>query len=131
MCHIATKKLSNIYVQPRGRKKDNVGGLQRLAVLLERLLSRLWASSGLLRLARIFPGFIAHVCIREIIFQLRKKKKRKDFCSRGLAISRRIFASKSAWDCLEKGEREAGLAKFHVPGLASLLGGGPHPATRS
>lgn len=54
------------------------------------------------------------------MFQLRKKKY---FCSRVLAIPRRVFASKSVWDCLEKEESEAGLAKLCVLGLASLVGG--------
>lgn len=108
------------------QKKAKLGGLLSPAALLERLLSCPWASSGVLRLAKIFPGFIAHGCLREIIFQLRKKKKRKkDFCSRGSAISRRIFPPKSAWDCLEKGESEGGLTKFRVPRLACLLGGSP------
>lgn len=53
------------------------------------------------------------------MFQLRKPKY---FCSGVLAIPRRVFASKSVWDCLEKGESEAGLAKLCVLGLASLVG---------
>lgn len=52
------------------------------------------------------------------MFQLRKTKY---FCSGVLAIPRRVFASKSVWDCLEKGESEAGLAKLCVLGLASWI----------
>lgn len=72
MCHSIAKKLSNISVQSRGRRKDKLSGLQSLSAPLQRLLSCLWAFSGLLRLTREFPGFIAHGSVREIIFQLRK-----------------------------------------------------------
>lgn len=74
MCHItAKKKPSNISVQPHGKRKDKLSGLQSLSALLRRLLSWLWAFSGLLRLTSEFPGFTAHGSVREIIFQLRKK----------------------------------------------------------
>lgn len=129
VCHITAKKPSNISVQPHGRRKDKLSGLQSLSALLQRLLSCLWAFSGLLRLTREFPGFIAHGSVRENNFP-DKKKKKKDFCSRDLAISRRIFASKSSWDCLGKGESEPDLAKSHVTGLAPCLEG-PDPKTRS
>lgn len=55
-------------------------------------------------------------------------KEKKYFCSRDLAISRRIFASKSSWDCLENGESEAELSKSRVTGLAPCLEG-PDPKT--
>lgn len=127
MCHSIAKKLSNISVQSRGRRKDKLSGLQSLSAPLQRLLSCLGAFSGLLRLTREFPGFIAHGSVGEIIFRLRKKKY---FYSWDLAISRRIFASKSSWDCLENGESEAELAKSRVTGLAPCLEG-PDPKTHS
>lgn len=119
VCHIIAKKPSNISVQSRGRRKDKLSGLQSLSALLQRSLSCLWAFSGLFRLTGEFPGFIAHGSVREVIFQLRQKKY---FCNRDLAISRRIFASKSSWDCLENGESEAELTN-PVPQ-------GWHPACR-
>lgn len=57
-------------------------------------------------------------------------KKKIFFCSRDLAISRGIFASKSSRDCLEKGESEAELSKSRVTGLAPYLEGSD-PKTRS
>lgn len=83
VCHITAKKPSNISVQPHGRRKDKLSGLQSLSALLQRLLSCLWAFSGLLRLTREFPGFIAHGSVRENNFP-DKKKKKKRFLQSGL-----------------------------------------------
>lgn len=76
VCHITAKKPSNISVQPHGRRKNKLSGLQSLSALLQRLLSCLWAFSGLLRLTREFPGFIAHGSARENNFPDKKKKKK-------------------------------------------------------
>lgn len=87
VCAISPRKKSRrtFMCSPMEGKKAKLGGLQSLSsALLGRLLPRLWASSGRLRSARIFPGFVAHGCAREIIFQLREKKKKKRFLQPGL-----------------------------------------------